>query len=323
MVTELIEFESHALGDNIAWSPYCYEYHKITGNNVVVKTRWAELFDDIGDKVKFVPCQTAEQARKGEAIENGLPEVLGKGTSGEFDTDWREQINQANLPEINNLKKMCFFLNKNKPIQKQICDQLHIEYEEIKPTISFKGTEQYSTPSGKYVCIAAQSTNQGKLWKESGWNKVVKFLKKMGYKVLCIDQWNTYGNADLNMWNTIPKRAIDKTGPLPIQLRIKQITNCDFFIGLSSGLSWLAWALGKKVVLIGGATKEINEFKSNCFRVQNKEVCHGCLNDESLGDLYEPPWEYCPKNKKWECSKKISFEMVKEQIIKCINIKQS
>ena len=319
MATEIIEFISQALGDNIAWSPYCYEYHKVSGNNVVVKTRWAELFDDIGDKVKFVPCQTVEQARKGEAIENGLPEVLGKGTSGEFDTDWRDQIKQANLPEINNLRKINFFLNKNKPIQKQICDQLHIEYKEIRPTILGNNLEGYTVPKKKYVCIAAQSTNQCKLWKELGWDKVVRLLKKMGYKVLCIDRWNTFGNPDLKLWNTIPKHAIDETGDHPIQKRVKQITGCDFFIGLSSGLSWLAWALGKKVVLISGATKEINEFKSNCFRVQNESVCHGCLNDEDLGNLYEPPWDYCPKNKKMECYKKISFEMVKEQIAKCIN----
>ena len=323
MATEIIEFIAQSLGDNIAWSPYCYEYHKVTGNNVVVKTRWAELFEDIGDKVKFVPCQSIEQAKKGEAIENGLPEVLGKGTSGEFDTDWRDQIRQANLPEISNLKKINFDLNREKPIQKQICDQLHIEYKEIKPTILENDLGEYSIPKKKYVCIAVQSTNQCKLWKESGWDKVVRLLKKMGYKVLCIDQWNTYGNPDLDMWNTMPKHAIDETGPWPIQKRVKQIAGCDFFIGLSSGLSWLAWGLGKKVVMISGATKEINEFKSNCFRVQNKSVCHGCLNDESLGNLYEPPWDYCPKNKKMECYKKISFEMVKEQIIKCINTKQS
>ena len=310
-MTEIIEFVSQSLGDNIAWSPYCYEYHKLTDNNVVVKTRWAELFDDIGDSVKFVPSQSIAQWNEGIPIPNGLPKVLGLD-----DRDWRDEIKQANLPEISNLKKVNFFLNKDKPIQKQICDQLHVPYKETRPTISLKGTEQYSTPNSKYVCIAVQTTNQCKLWKESGWDKVVRLLKKMGYKVLCIDQWNTYGHPDLNMWNTIPKGATDKTGPLPIQQRIKQIINCEFFIGLSSGLSWLAWALGKKVVMISGATKEINEFKSNCFRVQNKTVCHGCLNDESLGYLYSPPWDYCPKNKKWECYKKISFETVKEQILK-------
>tara|TARA_R110000751_G_scaffold204023_3_gene308515 strand:- start:271 stop:1182 length:912 start_codon:yes stop_codon:yes gene_type:complete len=301
-MTELIEFVSHSLGDNIAWSPYCHEYHKITGSKLIVKTKWAELFDDIGDSVKFVP------------IENGLPNVLG--LDGRY---WRDEIKQTGLPKINNLRKIFFHLNRDTPIQKQICDQLNIPYKETRPTISLKGTEQYTTPSSKYVCIAVQSTNQCKLWKEAGWDKIVRLLKKMDYKVLCIDQWNTFGSQELNLLNTIPKKALDKTGSLPMQQRIKQIANCEFFVGLSSGLSWLAWALGKKVVMISGATKELNEFKSNCFRAQNKSVCHGCLNDESLGHLYSPPWEYCPKNKKWECYKSISTEMVKEQILKLKN----
>jgi hypothetical protein len=29
-------------------------------------------------------------------------------------------------------------------------------------------------------------------------------------------------------------------------------------------------------------------------------------------------WMYCPRNKNFECSKKISFEMVKQKIDKCI-----
>jgi ADP-heptose:LPS heptosyltransferase len=39
------------------------------------------------------------------------------------------------------------------------------------------------------------------------------------------------------------------------------LQHCEFFIGVSSGLSWLAWACGKKVVMISGITKKENEFK--------------------------------------------------------------
>jgi autotransporter strand-loop-strand O-heptosyltransferase len=284
MTTELIEFVSQSLGDNIAWSPYGYEYHKVTGNNIVVKTRWAELFEDIGDKVRFISNQTLS-------------------------------------PEASNSRKINFFLNKEKPIQKQICDQLNIPFKEIKPTIIENNLEKYNKPKSKYVCISVQSTVQCKYWKESGWIKVVKFLKGIGYKVLCIDKDYSFGIEGRR--NIMPKGAKDETGNYPIGHRVNQIRDCEFFIGLSSGLSWLAWALGKKVVLISGSTKAINEFRSNCFRVQNKSVCHGCLNDESLGSLYDPPWDYCPKDKNWECYKKISFEMVKDQIIKCINTKQN
>ncbi len=320
-MTDLIEFISQSLGDNIAWSPYCYEYHKITGRKVIVKTRWAELFDDIEDKVKFYPCQTVHQFHvTKEGHPNGLPEVLGKGQDGEFNVDWRSQIVKSGMGQVDNLKKVNFNLNRKIPIQKQICEQLHIPYKQIIPTISTKTTDEYTTPKSKYVCISVQSTSKCKTWTQSGWDKVVRFLKTKGYKVICIDQHYSWGEE--GDWTVAPKKAIDKTGNSPIANRVKQIMNCEFFIGLSSGLSWLAWALGKKVVMITGSTHKVNEF--DCFRVQNESVCHGCLNDEDLDSFDELRWNwtYCPRNKNQECRTKISFDMVKEQIIKCINTKK-
>ena len=91
----------------------------------------------------------------------------------------------------------------------------------------------------KYVCIAAQSSSQAKYWNNPyGWYEVVKFLKDNGYRVLCIDRDHVHGTG-LN-WNHIPYGVEDFTGQLPLQERIDLIKNADFFIGLSSGLSWLA-----------------------------------------------------------------------------------
>ena len=315
-MTDLIEFISQSLGDNIAWSPYCYEYHKITGRKVVVKTRWAELFDDIEDKVRFYPCQSVGQFNEGKSHPNGIPKVLGLDPTAQHEVDWRPQIVKSGMGHIDNLKKVFFYLNRQTPIQKQICEQLRIPFKQIVPTISSKKTEGYSAPKSKYVCISVQSTSKCKLWTESGWDKVVRFLKTKGYKVLCIDENESWGIE--NDFNFIPKKAVNETGYFPIQKRIKQIMGCEFFIGLSSGLSWLAWALGKKVVMITGSTLELNEF--DCFRVQNKSVCHGCLNDEDLDSFAEIQynWAYCPRGKKFECRTKISFDMVKEKILEVI-----
>lgn len=330
--TDLIEFVSQCLGDNVAWSPYPLEYHKATGRKVVVKTRWAELFDDIEDKVRFVPCQISMRPGLEEERDasNGLPDYLGRKLNGEglakdviLDVDWREQVAQANvdLGEIESLKQVDFTLNTECPIQEQICDQLNIPFKEIRPTITENNIKKYRKPRGKYVCISVQSTAQCKYWQASGWDKTVKFLKKIGYKVLCIDKRDSFGSDPVYNW--MPSGARDATGDYPITHRVNQIRGSEFFIGLSSGLSWLAWALGKKVVLISGATLPMNEFKSDCFRVHNELVCNGCLNDEELGKLYAPHWFHCPRDKNFECSKKISFDMVKEQIIKCINTKRS
>ena len=94
--------------------------------------------------------------------------------------------------------------------------------------------------------------------------------------------------------------------------------NCEFFIGLGSGLSWLAWGVGKDVVLISGFSNEQTEFYTP-YRVINKSVCNSCWNRHK----FDPSnWNWCPDHegteREFECSKQITFEMVKEQIDKLI-----
>jgi hypothetical protein len=42
---------------------------------------------------------------------------------------------------------------------------------------------------------------------------------------------------------------VDRTGERPIEDTISDILNCEFFIGVSSGLSWLAWGLDVPVFM--------------------------------------------------------------------------
>ena len=163
----------------------------------------------------------------------------------------------------------------------------------------------------KYVCIAAQSSSQAKYWNNpTGWMTVVSFLKDHGYRVLCIDKEKVYGTG-LN-WNYIPYGAEDFTGDIPLQERINLIKDADFFIGLSSGLSWLAWCCKVPVVMISGFTHPTNEF-STPYRVINYHTCHSCWNDMRLDfDHFDFLW--CPRHKgterHFECTKMISAEQV-------------
>ena len=94
-----------------------------------------------------------------------------------------------------------------------------------------------------YVCIAVQSTTQGKYWNNpDGWREIVAFLKEAGYRVICIDQKPVHGTG--LVWNHIPNGAEDETGDRPLQERARWLKHAEFFVGLSSGLSWLAWAVG-------------------------------------------------------------------------------
>lgn len=165
-----------------------------------------------------------------------------------------------------------------------------------------------------YVCIAVQASATFKTWLyPDGWLQVVDYLKSLGYRVLCIDKNLQESNYGLTV--TCPPNAEDFTGNLPLSERINLLAYADFFIGLSSGLSWLAWASDCPVILISGITPAWLEFNTP-YRVINRLVCFGCHNDISLK---WPLYRYCPFHKgtdrAFECSKKIS----PRQVINTIN----
>ena len=95
------------------------------------------------------------------------------------------------------------------------------------------------------------------------------------------------------------------------------IYHSEFFIGLSSGLSWLTWGLGKHVVMISNFTEEDHEFVSNCTRITNTFVCHGCWNNPMF-KFDKGDWNWCPEHKgterHFECHKSITSQMVIEKI---------
>ena len=85
-----------------------------------------------------------------------------------------------------------------------------------------------------------------------GWREVVAHLKRKGYRVVCIDQKPVSGAGLL--YSAIPHGAEDETGDRPLAERARWLRHADAFVGLSSGLAWLAWAAGAPVVLISGFT---------------------------------------------------------------------
>lgn len=204
----------------------------------------------------------------------------------------------------------------------QIFKRFSISYNNYENILFFHGSKDCELHNKylrlmkkKTVCIATQSTSQCKYWNNpNGWIKTVDYLKSLGYDVICIDRNSAFGiNSHMNF---IPPNCIDKTGNLPLQDRINDLQNCEFFIGLGSGLSWLAWACNKPVILISGFSDPKSEFYTP-YRVHNKNVCNSCWNDTSV--RFDPSnWMWCPRNKNFECSREITFEMVKEKIDQCI-----
>jgi len=167
----------------------------------------------------------------------------------------------------------------------------------------------------KYVCIAFQSSAQCKYWNNpTGWYEVVKYLKENDYRVLCMDKDVSYGTP--SVINRIPWGTEDFTGDHPIQERINIIKDCDFFIGLSSGLSWLAWCCKVPVILISGFTHPLTEFQTP-YRVFNPKGCNSCWNDPSV-QFDHKNFMWCPRHEKdaraYECTKGITGKQVIDMI---------
>ena len=165
--------------------------------------------------------------------------------------------------------------------------------------------------SGPYVCIATQSSTQCKYWNNpQGWRDVVAFLKAQGYRVICIDQKPVHGTG--LVWNHIPHGAEDQTGDRPLIERARWLRHAAAFVGLSSGLSWLAWAAGAPTVLISGFTHPTNEFTTP-YRVINWHACNSCWNDPRVR-FDHTDFLWCPRHagtpRQFECSRLITSAQV-------------
>lgn len=150
-----------------------------------------------------------------------------------------------------------------------------------------------------YVCIGMNASSLFKHWHHPlGWRRVVEFLHKLGYRVLCIDQKPP---RQRNMPGWQEPDCEDFRGNLPLQERVNLLAHADFFIGLSSGLSWLAWGTGIPVVMISGFTYPWHEF-STPYRVISYHGCTGCWNDPKA------PFKKCHQkgDSRYQCSKFIT-----------------
>jgi autotransporter strand-loop-strand O-heptosyltransferase len=162
---------------------------------------------------------------------------------------------------------------------------------EPEPPI-LKATEEIKNKR-PYVCIGYSGSKGCKLWwNPYGWTEVIKYLKHLGFDVMCIDKERVVGIP--GSYQKAPPEAIDWTGPYSLQERVNQIRGAEFFIGMTSGLSWLAWACQKPVVLISGFTAPQNEFNTP-YRVFNEESpCKDCWGDMTI-PFWHHSWLWCPR----------------------------
>jgi len=182
------------------------------------------------------------------------------------------------------------------PLQQTASNILAIPFKEIRPRIAFTPGER--PIANKYICISTRSTAQCKHWYY--WPELIEKLKDWGYTVL-------------EMSKEADDHGAETLEDVSLQNVMNHLHHADMFIGLSSGISWLNWAIGKHTVMIANFTTEDHEFQEDCTRITNKEVCNGCWNNPlfkfNKGDFW-----WCPENenspRQFECHKAISMEDV-------------
>ena len=267
--------------------PYCEEFRKKHNCELIVSTFLNSLFVDQYPEIEFV--------EPGKTVYN----IYAQYQLGWYYNE-NEEFDQNRHPND----------FKIQPLQKTATDILGLNYEEIRPKLNISEVSKK-----KKVGIGFHSTAQAKYWNnKNGWQEVVDYLNSCGYECMI---YSKEGNG--YMGNNYPKGVkVYKGGSL--QDVINEFATCEFFVGLGSGLSWLAWACELPVVLISGFSEKWAETKLDTYRVINEDVCHGCFNWDRLdaGD-----WNWCPKykgtNRQFECSKQITSEMVINEINNIMN----
>ena len=272
-----VRLDSSSLGDTIAWLPHVNEFAEKNNCNVIVSTFKNFLFDtDKYSRLTFVN-----------------PDEIAN-TYASYNIGWFYDNDS-----FNRFKNPRDF--KNIPLQAVTTDILGLHQGSLKPFIKINDT---SRPlKEKYICIAIHSTTQAKYWNNpTGWQEITDHFKLNGYEVVLVSsEENGY------MGNKNPEGVIYMKDT-SMDTLISYLNHCDLFIGISSGISWLSWALNKETVIISGFSKPVTEpLDDNIIRIINESVCNGCFNTHRLdaGD-----WNWCPINKgtdkQFECSKLIT-----------------
>jgi autotransporter strand-loop-strand O-heptosyltransferase len=305
----VIDIDNRALGDTIGFIPYCEVFRKKHNCNLTVLTNFYKIFEDMYPEIKWLPLID----KSPEDFNCYAYYLIVQGISGDLYEKNIKKINyyySKNIPikYIDNLTFHNTSYHREHPykipLQKIATNILNLEFEELRPIFPMVNSQR--PIEKKYICISEFASSEGmKHWNNKiGWKTLVDELQKKGYEVVSISKEKTQ-----------LKNVIKRNGDYDLTDRIWYLQHCEFFIGLGSGLSWLAWASSVKVVLIAGHSEKWVEFQENCIRIINEEVCHGCYNNsEHMDKLCCYHSSFCPEDKNFICTRAISPRMVINKI---------
>lgn len=276
----VVQFQSSSLGDTLSWVEAAVDFrrhHRLDRLYLATHKSW--LLD------------------KDYYQQQGIQFIA----AGELPADaialWHIGVHMQDPPG------QAWFPNRNKRDWRKIylgdiaTDALGLPSCHRPPRLAYSGQHQQQKP---YICIATQSTAQAKYWNNpTGWQELVNHYLATGYEVYHLSKEGT---------------ALQGVTQAPEALEevYKLLKGAEFFVGISSGLSWFAWACDVPVVLISGFTPTECEFQNQkTLRIIDKTVCNSCWawDHFNRGD-----WNWCPTFKgtdnQFQCTKAITGQRV-------------
>ena len=281
-----IEMASSSLGDTVS---FMGQIHTVIGihkpSRLYVKTHKPWLFDKAWYLAQGIEFLDWSEPSRGAVMNIGVFYTNEQPwNKDDHKHDWRKQ-----------------------PLGKIAADRMGVPYIEQRPKLAPEFLQKDPTTGERSIVIATQSTAQAKYWNNpTGWQETIDWCNQNNVKVYHASKEGT----ELTGIEQLPE-ALEEVA--------RAINNADMFIGISSGLSWFAWALGARVMIISGFTDPYVEFEEAIY-VNNHSVCHGCWgwNTFDRGD-----WNWCPEWKgtprQFECTKTIGSDRVIEQLSNHLN----
>lgn len=270
----LISFESKSIGDTLAWAPYVVDFAKKNKCKVILSTfhnNWFEGVESYSDIEFIKPGQTTR-----------------------CDSIYRIGWFRSDKNRWDKFDSYPYPLN-SQPLQKTASDILGLDFVERNYGIKFKPKNR--PYQNKYIVIAPESTAGCKEWTYDGWQILSNMLIEEGYEVICL----THKPYHLKGVRCVHGKSLEDSFNI--------LYHAEYMIGLSSGLAWINWSLGKHTVMISGFTAKDHEFQTNITRIQNEHACNSCwANINFIFDSGD--WDWCPiwkgTDKQHICAKSIS-----------------
>lgn len=227
-----IKSDSSALGDTLAWLAYFEEFRKQRKCTVICSTFFNKLF------------------------QKQYPNLLFAEPNTNIENVYVQYYVGANVKENNPTYSPGRSIDR--PLQKVACDILGLEYKELRPDL---GVPE-DVVKQKKVTLSQYASSEAKGWHaEGGWQKIVDLFNSYGFEVCVISKEPT----------TL-QNVTDRTGAISLEDRVKDIATAQYHVGVSSGLSWLAWAAKTHTFLISDHTPPYHEFQLDVTRLYNPDA---------------------------------------------------